>query len=102
MKKNILVTLSFGLVGLCVGCATPRYTKQGATQDQFMKDRYECLRQTQQRIESANYSYGGGNYNSTVMPSCSALASCLASRGYYQKKDGELVVPSGTGIRCSR
>lgn len=83
------------------GCVTPKYTKPGATQQEFMRDRYECLRQTQQRQESMTSGLGG-SYTSTVRPSCSALGSCLAAYGYYQDDNGELIVPKGANIKCTR
>lgn len=103
MKKTFVGITVFLVANFLLGCASaPRYTKKGATEEQFLKDRYACLQENQQRIETANVDSFNGNYSSKVMPSCSALASCLAARGYYQAEQGELVIPSGAVIRCSK
>lgn len=84
------------------------YTKEGATQADFMKDRYTCLQETQQRVEaSRSAASASGNFfgsrsstDSVVMPTCGAFASCLAAKGYFQDDEGELVIPKGTAIPC--
>ena len=54
--------LAIGLVLILVGCAAPqpqtqqlpRYTNYSASQDQFMKDRYACYMETQQRVSAVS------------------------------------------------
>lgn len=95
------------------GCA-PTYvrymTTTGASQQQFMADRYTCLRETQQRVSGAYVTQFGGAASSHVMPSCSALNACLAARGYYRadtsnrsdfNQPGSLHVPQGAMIQCA-
>ena len=102
------------LVAAVSGCA-PTYVRylsnNGATQQQFMNDRYSCLRETQQRVSGAYVNQYGGAANSQVMPPCSALNACLAARGYYRSdttnladfnQPGSLGVPQGAGIQCSQ
>lgn len=77
-----------------------RYTNYAATQEQFLRDRYACLQETQQRVSGAVISGYGGAARSQVIPSCSAMSACLAARGYLRSSNGNLVVPPGTEIQC--
>jgi hypothetical protein len=105
------------LIAMVSGCAAPRpvYIRyigsNGASQQQFMNDRYSCLRETQQRISGAFVNQYGGASQSQVAPSCSAMAACLAARGYYRadttnpadfNQPGSLSVPPGTMINCTQ
>lgn len=69
-----------------VGCQTTmRYTKSGATQEQFLHDRYECMVQAK-----------GG-----TLPNCKIWQACLADRGYVlDMKHGDLVVPDELRAQC--
>lgn len=111
MRKVILMLLSV----FVSGCANPTYYRyinnQGATQDQFMKDRYACYTETQQRVSGAYVNEYGGASSSQVMPSCSAFNACLAARGYYRSDTqnladfnapGSLSVPAGAVIYCKQ
>lgn len=84
------------------GCeSTPlRYQNYGANQQQFMKDRYECYRENQQRASSAYVDRNRGVASSRVIPSCSAFQACLAARGYYESASGNLFVPDSAGVEC--
>lgn len=98
------------------GCAsTPAYMRYvsntGASQDQFMKDRYACYQETRARVSGAFVSQYGGAANSQVMPPCSAFNACLAARGYYRadttnpndfNQRGSYSVPQGAMIQCSQ
>lgn len=106
------LSIVVALAAIC-GCA-PSYIRwvsnNGAGQDQFMKDRYSCLQETQQRISNAYVNQYGGAANSSVAPPCSAWKACMAARGYYQvantsslddfKQRGSLFVPEGAVINC--
>ena len=105
--KAWFVTFIFAVIS---GCATPptsyyRYFNPKSNQQQFMKDRYACLQETQQRVSGAYVNQYGGASSSTVMPPCSAFNACLASRGYYRSdttnpNDPGLYVPQGAVINC--
>lgn len=111
-SKSIGIILLVAVIG---GCATtPTYirwmTNTGATQQQFMNDRYACLQETQQRVSGAFVNQYGGASSSRVMPPCSAFNACPAARGYYRadttnlddfRQPGSLFVPQGAGIQCS-
>lgn len=85
------------------GCVTTpsRYTAYGKSQDDLMRDRYQCYQETQQRVSGAYVNRYGGAANSSVIPSCGAFNACLAARGYLKSENGNLVVPSGALIDCT-
>ena len=97
-RGSLSVAVALALLSGCV--TVPRYAGSGKSQADFMRDRYQCYQETQQRVSGAYVNRYGGAADSRVMPSCSAFSSCLAARGYYESERGNLVVPSGAGIQC--
>ena len=95
-------TIAIILICTTVGCAPiqHRYMNYGASQQQFLKDRYECYNETSRRVSSAYVDQYGGSSSSRVMPSCSAFFGCLAARGYIKADNGNLVVPDGAVLQC--
>lgn len=102
------------LIFLLSACA-PLYlgfqSKTGKSQQQFMQDRYECYKETQQRISNAYVNEYGGSSSSQVLPKCSAFYACLAARGFYQYntedmqqlyKPGYYYVPQGASVQCTQ
>ena len=106
------LVLMVALVATTSGCATTYIrwiNSRGVSQEQFMKDRYACLQETQQRVSESYINQSGGAASSQVMPSCSAWNSCLSARGYYRsdttniddfRQPGNLFVPPGTIVYC--
>lgn len=75
-----------------------------------MRDRYACYQETRAAVSNAIVIRQGAAANAQVVPSCDALAACLAARGYYRSdtsnladfnQPGSLRVPPGTVIRCN-
>lgn len=112
MRAYLLVLLTV----LVTGCASqPRYMRYvnntGATQDQFMKDRYSCYQETRERVSAAYANQYGGAASSQVVPSCSGFNACMAARGYYRVADttdvtvfqqrGNYYVPGSAMLQCS-
>jgi hypothetical protein len=97
MKKIFTVIILVALTG----CAAPNYDGPGSFQD-FVNARYQCVRETSARVSGAVVNESGGVANSQVMPSCSAFAACLASKGYYASQNGKFD-PNAAGIvvRCN-
>ena len=75
---------------------TTTYSKEGATQQQFMQDRGECIKQAQQKVSQA---YGAVATGTTFIK-CDAVPSCLAARGYVANPKGNLAAPPGTDVAC--
>ena len=96
---------TIGLVAMLAACApTPRktlaYTRANTTQDQFMKDRYECLQEAEQRVSAAAVNQYGGASSSQIVPSCGVWTSCLGARGYVVDPNGNLSAPPGMIVNC--
>lgn len=109
-------SLGILLVAMVSGCAAPtptyiRYVSNtGATQQQFMRDRYTCYQETRAIFSAAVANKYGGAAASQVIPPCSGFNACLAARGYYRSDTtnladfnhpGSLVVPQGAALQCS-
>ena len=91
----VAVMLSLGTVG----CGAPNYrSDRGASQDQFMQDRYSCAQEAR-GVSSSGYAdrYGAATRGGTSV-NRSLFMSCMAARGYYQDSNGPLVVPQGAVI----
>jgi hypothetical protein len=114
MEKSLGIILFAAVVS---GCASEppmyiRYTNNtGATQQQFMNDRYACYKETLEWFSrAAAYQPGGGDVGQ-VVPPCSPFNDCLAARGYSRSdtqnaaelnQPGSLYVPRGREIQCAQ
>ncbi len=85
-----------GAVVLCVfGCATSappeaQLYKEGASHQDFSRDRRACILEAQQRL-SGPYNAVYGFSATHTMPSSSAYLKCMSSRGYRQVESGGFV-----------
>ena len=79
MKKILFILAMMMLLGGCT--ATPKvWTKQGATEEEFKRDNYECARQSK-------VSWSGGETDQTGLASAKLQANklykmCMESKGY--------------------
>jgi len=66
------------------GCAFPEYWwyKQGVSQEEANRDRYDCLREAQQRVSGAQVGPYGGTAANTVITNRDLYNACAAARGY--------------------
>ena len=80
MKK-----LSMLVVGLLVlsGCATMLWYKPTGTQDEFSRDKYDCLQQAQQPYSGAYVNMYGGASRGQMITNNQLFAACMNSRGWY-------------------
>ena len=72
------------------------------TQEQFMKDRYECLQQAQQPVSGAYVNAYGGASSSQIVANGGVWISCLEARGYTTDPNGDLVAPPDMVVYCHR
>ena len=106
--RKLLIGVSLIAASVSACTTTPptvmRWTNNNnATYDQWMKDRYACYNETQQRVSGAYVGPYGGAASSTVIPSCSAFNACLAARGYFRSDaTGTLTVPAGAVVQCQQ
>jgi hypothetical protein len=92
------------LAGSLAGCAAQppqgRYTNAGATEEQFMRDRSECIGQaTQPRSGAITNGYGGAADSGAVV-NCAIWLSCMDARHYRPDADGNLHASWTTAVSC--
>lgn len=106
-SRNSRFILAGGALVMCflAGCETvsispvpaDRFSKGGASQDDFMKDRYQCLREGQRSVSSSYITGQNGFIRGSgaggVVVSQSLFRSCLSARGYNLDPNGPLVAP---------
>jgi hypothetical protein len=87
------------------GCAVPppplpvaRFSKPGATQEQYMADRYACYQESAQNASGAYVNAYGGASSSGVVHSRGAWLACMGARGYVTDPNGSLVPPPGMEV----
>jgi hypothetical protein len=92
----LIVLIVFAVViGLMLACG-PRYAivwdKPGATQQEFAKDKYECMQEAQQTRSAATGAYCSGyvcvpgQAESKVVTNPTLFSSCMEARGYTSRK----------------
>jgi hypothetical protein len=91
------------IAGALVGCVQKppvqqRFSKPGATNEQFQKDRFECIQAASIRVSGASYNAYGGSGASNVRVDRATLVGCLASRGYVVSPEGEFSAPPGGAV----
>lgn len=64
------------------GCATNVWDKPGSTRDDFARDRYGCLQDSQQQSSSAYVNKFGGSSASGMGTNDGLFAACMNSRGW--------------------
>lgn len=109
MTVTIFKTLgiSAGVMLALSACVTPppptaRFTKPGATQEQYMADRYACYQESAQTASGAYVDAYGGASSSGVVHSRGAWLACMGARGYVIDPNGALVAPPGMEVHFQR
>ncbi len=84
------------------GCATPTvsFTKDGASFEGFMKDRFECAQAGRVTVSSSFINQYGGAGSSNVFVDRGQFLSCMGARGYTVDFSGTsgFKAPSGSEI----
>ena len=100
MRTILLLAAAVAIAG-CQQKPLPnvRYSKAGATEEQFNKERYECIQQSKVRVGSAYYNAYGGGASTAVLVDRGTMLSCMAAKGYKVTPDGEFTAPPGAQVR---
>jgi hypothetical protein len=77
-----VVPVLVGLAG-CAALQSPVWYKAGGTQDDFSRDRYTCLQQSQQRVSGAYVDQNSGAAQSTVVTNGQLFDACMNASGWY-------------------
>ena len=100
--RKLLVT-SCVLIALA-GCnaQSERYVKSGVSEQEFLKDRLECLKEVTPVLSSAQFIASTSPFgpSSSAKPNCAMFQSCLGAKGYMTTPDGPLEVPANMRVRC--
>jgi hypothetical protein len=103
-EQTMRLIPSLLVLGGLAGCAAQppqgRYTNESATQEQFIGDRSECIRQaTQPRSGAITNGYGGAADSSAVV-SCAMWLACMDARHYRPDANGSLRASWTTAVSC--
>jgi hypothetical protein len=105
MRLIVLAAALFALTA-CVARPPPkpvsRFTKPGATQQQYMADRYACYQESAQNASGAYVNQYAGAAQSGVVHSHNAWLACMGGRGYVLDPNGDLAPPPGMEISFQR
>jgi len=74
------------------GCAAQQkvWVKPGLTQEQFAKDRYSCMQQSQQRVSAAFVNEYGGSSSNHVITNANLFSACMSAQGYTLQQKASL------------
>jgi len=101
MRLAFCTSIVFALVA-CVARPPPkpvsRFTKPGATQQQYMADRYACYQESAQNASGAYVNQYAGAARSGVVHSRNAWLACMGGHGYVLDPNGDLAPPPGMEI----
>lgn len=96
-RKNALL---FGLLAVVLQSCAPapkiiKFSKPGATYDDYLKDRYACMQEGRTHVSNGFVDNGTGFINGGDVISGSLVISCMAARGYSQDPNGFGPPPGG-------
>lgn len=91
--------LPVALVALS-GCAPMVWNKSGATQDDFSRDRYTCIQDSQQRVSGAVVNQFGGYSTNEVITNPDIFRACMNANGWYLGPQAQpaAATPGGWGF----
>jgi hypothetical protein len=103
--KTLLLAAAIAQITACA-VDTPektfRWTKHGATLQDYMRDRDACLQQSRRHVARPHINAFGELKTTSVVVSETMFTDCLFTRGYQPDVNGTLVAPPGTEISMVR
>lgn len=94
----VLLGLSLNFLGGCAHDQTMSFSKTGATQNQFLRDRYACLQESKVASTTGMFHEGSGHIKTSGASSGGLYVSCMSLRGYRVDPNGALTVPAGSEV----
>jgi hypothetical protein len=82
VRRAAIVVVSFLLFG-CANSQQGLWLKPGASTDDFNKDKYACMQQSQQPSSAAYVNQYGGASNSNIITNGNLLNACLSASGWH-------------------
>lgn len=96
------VVAALAVAAFLTGCETPpRFSRANTSHEQFMKDRYECMKESQRPRGGAAIVGGIATSNVRYAVDCGMATSCMAARGYKPDSAGPLVAPPEANVECA-
>lgn len=94
--------VSFVLISFLLSACTPMvWNKPGASQDDFSKDRYECLQQSQQRSAGASINRAGLVASDNVITNAELFRACMNAHGWYLQAQQNAVQQSSGQVKTT-
>lgn len=83
MDKRLLIHLHLaGIAFILAGCAKPLWLKPGASQEDFGRDKYECMQHSQQRVSGTYVNAYGGASTNKIITNEGLFNACMNSKGW--------------------
>lgn len=93
MKKTALL-FSCAILS---ACSTQKYwVKPGASDNDFAKDRYSCLQESQQRVGASSFNAYGGGSVSKVVTNDQLFSACMSAKGWNIQEKNESTGSKGS------
>lgn len=89
MKRELKISVACVLALTLAACA-PTWVKPGASQNDFSKDRYDCLQQSQQRVSGAYVNAYGGASSNKVITNDQLFGACMNSKGWTLQSQSQV------------
>lgn len=85
--RTLVVPITLLLVS---GCAPMVWNKPGASQDDFSRDRYTCMQDSQQRVSGAVVNQFGGYSTNEVITNPNIFRACMNANGWYLQQQNQV------------
>ena len=83
---HIFSTVAVGLALSACATQPTMWIKPGFSQDEFAKDRYSCMQQSQQRVSTAFVNQYGGSSSNHAITNANLFNACMSAHGYSLQK----------------
>ena len=97
----VAMATCFALTACQSAPAPARFSRPGTSVEQFMRDRYECMKESQRPRGGAAIVGGIATSNVRYVVDCGMATSCMAARGYKPDSAGPLVAPPEANVECA-
>ncbi len=80
-----------GVLTIIASGPTMQWVKQGSTREDFSKDKYACLQESQQSASSGYFNRYGGSSSSGAITNNNLYRACMEARGWSLREESEIV-----------
>jgi predicted aspartyl protease len=83
---KVFSTMVVGLALSACAASQTIWLKPGATHDEFAKDRYSCMQQSQQRVSTTFVNEYGGSSSNRAITNARLFSACMSANGWTLEK----------------